>query len=236
VALLLSAHAGSELMVANPRAVRHFAKARMQRSKNDQLDAVMLREFAMRMEFTAWARTDKSTLALWAIARRLEALTKQCTAEKNRQHAAGISQAMPAWVRASVARTLRSLQREVKKLREMAREYSAGDARWRRRYQLLRTMPGIGEISALQILAELALLPADRDVRQWVASHCEPDRRGFYEHLVAQGKKKKQALTAVARKILHAIFGMFRWDRPYHGNCVYPLPLPSLAPQAAKIA
>jgi transposase len=276
VALLLSAHPGIELMVANPRAVRHFAKATMQRSKNDQLDAVMLRQFAMRMKFTAWTRPDESTLTLWAIARRLEALTKQCTAEKNRQHAAGVSQAMPACVRTSVARTLRWLQREIQKLRGLARQCIASNARLQRRYQLLRTVPGIGEISALQILAELALLPADRDVRQWVAyagldprehssgssvkkhariskvgnrhlrcalfmpalvaSHCEPHLRGFYEHLVAEGKKKKQALTAVARKMLHAIFGMFRWDRPYDGNCVYPLPLSRLAIQAQKIA
>ena len=60
VALLLSAQAGIELMVANPRAVRHFAQAPMQRSKNDQLDAVMLREFALRMEFTAWTRPSKT--------------------------------------------------------------------------------------------------------------------------------------------------------------------------------
>jgi hypothetical protein len=32
------------VMVANPRAVRHFAQAMMQRSKNDQLDAAVLRE------------------------------------------------------------------------------------------------------------------------------------------------------------------------------------------------
>lgn len=276
VALLLSAQAGIELMVANPRAVRHFAKARMQRSKNDQMDAVMLREFVMRMEFTAWTRPENSTLALWAMARRLEALTKLCTAEKNRQHAAGVSHAMPACVRDSVARTLRLLQREIKKLREMARQCIAGDARLQRRYQLLRTVPGIGESSAIQILAELALLPTDRDVRQWVAyagldpreyssgssvkkytriskvgnrhlrcalympalvaSRREPHLRGFYEHLVAEGKKKRQALTAVARKMLHAIFGMFRSDRPYDGNCVFPLPLPGLAVQAPKIA
>lgn len=276
VALLLSAQAGIELMVANPRAVRHFAKARMQRSKNDQMDAVMLREFVMRMEFTAWTRPENSTLALWAMARRLEALTKLCTAEKNRQHAAGVSHAMPACVRDSVARTLRLLQREIKKLRKMARQCIAGDARLQRRYQLLRTVPGIGESSAIQILAELALLPTDRDVRQWVAyagldpreyssgssvkkytriskvgnrhlrcalympalvaSRREPHLRGFYEHLVAAGKKKRQALTAVARKMLHAIFGMFRSDRPYDGNCVFPLPLPGLAVQAPKIA
>jgi transposase len=276
VALLLSAQAGIELMVANPRAVRHFAQARMQRSKNDRLDAVMLREFAMRMEFIAWTRPQESTLALWAIARRLQALTRVCTAEKNRQHAAGVSQALPACVRASVARTLRLLQREMQKLREIARQCIAGDARLQRRYQLLRTMPGIGDISAMQILAELALLPSDRDVRQWVAyagldpreyssgssvkkytriskvgnrhlrcalympalvaSQCEPHLRGFYEHLLAEGKKKRQALTAVARKMLHAIFGMFRSDRPYDGNAVYRLPLSSLTLQAPKIA
>jgi len=265
VALLLSAHTGIELMVANPRAVRHFAQATMRRSKNDQLDAVMLREFALRMEFIAWTRPDENTLALWSIARRLEALTKQCAAEKNRQHAAAVSQAIPACVRASVARTLRWLQREIQKLRKTARQYIASDARLQRHYQLLRTIPGIADSSAIQILAELALLPTDRDVRQWVAyagldpreyssgtsvkkrtriskvgnrhlrcalfmpalvaSHCEPHLRGFYEHLVAAGKKKKQALTAVARKMLHAIFGMFRSDRPYDGNRVYPLPL-----------
>src|SRR5947208_4436707 len=31
-----------EVMVANPRAVRHFAQALMQRSKNDRLDAAVL--------------------------------------------------------------------------------------------------------------------------------------------------------------------------------------------------
>src|SRR5437899_1968013 len=89
VALALSGEEGIELMVANPRAVRHFAQAMMQRSKNDRLDAAVLWEFVARMPFTAWARPEKNTLALWALARRLEALTTQCTAEKNRQHAAG---------------------------------------------------------------------------------------------------------------------------------------------------
>jgi transposase len=258
VALLLSAQEGIELMVANPRAVRHFAQAAMQRSKNDQLDAVVLREFAARMEFQASARPDKNSLALWAIARRLEALTKQRTAEKNRQHAAGVSQAIPECVRRSAARTLRFLERESKQLREEALQCIASDARLRRRYELLRSVPGIGETSGIQILAELLLLPEDRDVRQWVAyagldpreyssgtsvrkytriskvgnrhlrcalylpalvaSRREPHLHGFYEELLARGKKKKQALMAVARKLLHAVFGMFRSDRPYDGT------------------
>src|SRR5258708_25176020 len=53
--LALALHqAGVAVMVANPRAVRHFATAMMRRSKNDQLDAVVLREFAARMPFQPW--------------------------------------------------------------------------------------------------------------------------------------------------------------------------------------
>ena len=269
VALFLSAQEGVELMVANPRAVRHFAMARMQRSKNDQLDAEVLREFAARMEFTPWARPGEASLALWAIARRLQALTRLSVAEKNRQHAATVSQAMPACVRRSLARTLRAVQREIQQLRAEALRCIANDARLQRRYALLRSAPGIGESSAIQILAELLLLPEDRDVRQWVAyagldpreytsgtsvrkytriskvgnqhlrcalympalvaSRREPHLRGFYEHLLARGKKKRQALIAVERKLLHAIFGMFRTERPYSGARVYQIPAPKTA-------
>jgi transposase len=267
VALALSKEAGVELMVANPRAVRHFAQAMMQRSKNDQLDAVVLQEFAARMEFKAWTRPTEAVLKLWSIARRLEALTELCTAEKNRQHAAGVSAAICVCVRRDVAHSLRFHQQCIKQLRCEALDCIAADASMRQRYALLRSVPGIGEASAIQTLAELMLLPDDRDVRQWVAyagldpkehssgtsvrkyariskvgnrhlrcalympalvaSRHEPHLRGFYQHLLARGKKKRQALIAVERKLLHAIYGMFHSNRPYDGIRVYTLPTPA---------
>lgn len=273
VALALSAQPGVEVMVANPRAVRHFAQALMQRSKNDQLNAVVLREFAARMPFTPWARPTENALALWAIARRLEALTALCTAEKNRQHATGVSQAIPHSVRRDIARSLQFHERARKQLRQQALQCIAADVRLTQRYRLLRSVPGIGQCSAIQMLAELLLLPADRDVRQWVAyagldprehhsgtsvhqytrisklgnrhlrqtlympalvaSRFEPHLRGFYQHLLERGKRKRQALVAVARKLLHAIYGMFRSQQPYDGARVYRLSLPS---PATKIA
>ena len=45
LALALSEAQGIELMVANPRAVRHFAQALMKRSKNDPIDADVLEQF-----------------------------------------------------------------------------------------------------------------------------------------------------------------------------------------------
>ncbi|MGH9573737.1 MAG: IS110 family transposase [Candidatus Acidiferrales bacterium] len=267
VALFLSARPNVQLMVANPRAVRHFAQALMQRSKSDLRDAVVLREFAARMPFTRWARPDQASLALWAIARRLQTLTQQRAAEKNRRHAAGVSTAIAACVRRSIDRTLCFLDAEIRRLRKEALACIAAEPCLQKRYRLLRTMPGVGESSAVQILAELALLPPDRDVRQWVAfagldpreyssgtsvrkktriskignrhlrhalfmpalvaSRREPHLRAFYEHLLAEAKRKKVALIAVARKMLHAIYGMFRWDRPYDGSRVFPLRAPA---------
>ena len=261
MALALSGCPLVELMVANPRAVRHFAQAMMQRSKNDRLDAVVLLHFAERMPFTRWVRPQENALAVWAIARRLQALRATCTAEKNRAHAAGVSRAIPVEVRRSITQSLQFLEREMKKLQRRALQLIAADALLQQRYALLRSVPGVGEISAVQILAELLLLPDDRDVRQWVAyagldpreyssgtsvrkytriskvgnAHLrralympalvacrfEPHLRGFYEHLLARGKSKRQALLAVARKLLHAIYGMFHGLKPYDGARVY---------------
>jgi transposase len=267
-ALVLSGSEGVQVMVANPRSVRDFAKAMMQRSKSDPLDAQVLREYGARMPFRAWQRPSKNRLALWAITRRIEALSAQSRAEKNRRHAAEISQVTPACVRRDIARNLRQFEQSLRRLRQEAQKCLAEEAELRRQFQLLLSTPGIACSSALQILGELAVLPADRDIRQWVAYagldpteyrsgesvrrqsrlsrdgnrhlrsalympalvaiRWEPHLRGFYEHLVQRGKRKKQALLAVARKLLHAIYGMFRNNAPYQGQRVFQLrPLPA---------
>ena len=55
-----------------------------------------------------------------------------------------------------------------------------------------------------------------------VAVRHDPHLRAFYHLLVARRKAKLQALIAVARKMLHAIFGMFRSHSPYDGARLLP--------------
>jgi len=158
-----------EVMVANPRAVRHFASALMQRSKNDRLDAVVQREFAARMPFRSWSAPSPQAFSLCAIARRLETLTEQCTGEKNRLHAAHLSVAIPAAVRRDLQRSVRSIQRALVRLTREAQRILEADPLLASSYHLLLTAKGIGPTSALRLLAETALLSEDLDVRQWVA-------------------------------------------------------------------
>jgi transposase len=159
---------------------------------------------------------------------------------------------------------LRWQQRALQQLRREAAKCIAAEEELQQKLQLLVSVPGIAQSSALQILGELAVLPGDRDIRQWVAYagldpseyrsgesvrrqnrlsgggnrhlrqalympalvaiRWEPHLRGFYQHLVNRGKRKKQALLAVARKLLHAIYGMFRSLQRYDGSRVFPLP------------
>ena len=267
LALLLEKRTGLEVMVANPRAVRHFAQALMQRSKTDPLDAVMLLEFAARMPFQAWPPPTKTVLHLCALARRLEALTELSTAEKNRLHAARAAQALPEVVRQDLERSIAFHQRALDRLTRQARKLIARDPGLQERFEYLDSVPGIATASAMGLLAELAMLSPDLDVRQWVAAggldprehssgssvhqkariskagnrhlrralympalvavRFDPHLRAFYQHLLARGKPKMQALVAVMRKLLHAIFGMFKHHQPYDGSKVFRLPVPA---------
>ncbi len=262
--LALALHqAGVAVMVANPRAVRHFATAMMRRSKNDRLDAQVLCEYAARMPFQAWRPPSAAALQLVAVARRLEALTDMMTAEKNRGHAASLSEALPAMIRRDILRSIQTQQRAIDRLTRAAQEFILENPELARRYELLLSIPGFGVTSAVHTLAELTLLPAGMDVRQWVASvgldpreytsgtsvhkkvriskagnkhlrralympalvavRHDPQVRAYYEHLLARGKTKMQALVATMRKLLHAIYGMFKHDQRFDGSKVYAL-------------
>lgn len=52
----------------------------------------------------------------------------------------------------------------------------------------------------------------------------EPNVRVFYEQLLAAGKEKLQAIVAVMRKLLHAIYGMLRTDSDFDGSKFRLLP------------
>ena len=169
LALYLQADSRLEVMVANPRAVKDFAKALLERSKSDPLDAWVLAEYAARMPFRPWQPPSSAALSLTALTRRIHALTETATREKNRLHALSVTDTSLKIIVTELKRSLQWIARSQDRLRRAARKLIAGDARLQRRFQLLLSLPGVRETSALQLLGELALVPADADVRQWVA-------------------------------------------------------------------
>lgn len=261
LALTLDAAEGIEVAVLNPKRIHDFARS-LRRSKTDSADAAVLAEFSMRMEFKPWQRPSQSALALRAISRHIEALGVERTRASNRLHAAQGSMGTPRCVVEDLKRSLATLERRMRKLRREARAQVDGDEQMREQFRLLIGVPGIGEISALQILGELVLLAPDLTARQWVARsgldpvhrdsgtsvhkparisragsrhlrralympalaavRWDPHLKAFYEALLGRHKRKLQALMAVARKMLHAIYGIFKTRTPYDGSKLLP--------------
>lgn len=167
-----------EVMVANPRAIAHFSRASLQRSKTDRLDAETILEFAMRMPFEPWSPPAPQILELRALSRRIEAMSKTVVQEKNRLHANDQSEELSAFVKQDIRELAALLESRIARLRQQALlviEQSEGLAK---AFAHLTTIKGIADASGITILAELAVLPADMTTRQWVA-HAGLDPRQY---------------------------------------------------------
>ena len=261
LALALDAGAQIELAVLNPKLVNRFAQT-LRRSKTDAADAVVLAEYSQRMPFTVWQRPEASHLRLRTIGRYIESLVVEQAGLKNRLGTAESSATTPRAMLADLRRALSALERRVAKMRREAIKLVQSEAALRERFRLLVSVPGIAEISALQILSELVLLAPTMTVRQWVAwsgldpvhqqsgtslhkpsrisragnrhlrsalympalsaARYDPHLRAFYQALRKRHKTGLQALMAVARKLLHAIYGIFKSGTPYDGQRLFP--------------
>ena len=264
LALALDAAPRCEVMVVNPRGARKFAEACLQRSSTDATMALALQEYAARMEFVSWTPPSIAVRELRAIARRVATLTVEKTRETNRQHAAGATEDTPAVVANDVAVNVRHLERRLAELERHAVTLITATPELKPAYDCLLSVCGIAQTSAIQLLGELLVLPADMSVRQWVAhsgldvrhvqsgtsvhkvpriskqgnahlrralympalvaTQYEPHVRAFYEQLLAAGKKPLQAVVAVMRKLLHAIYGMLKTNTHFDGSKFRRLP------------
>lgn len=261
LALALDAVASIELAVLNPKLVNRFAQT-LRRSKTDAADAVVLAEYSQRMPFTPWQRPEASHLRLRTIGRYIESLVVEQAGLKNRLRGAASTATTPRAVLVDLRQALAALERRVAKMRREGLELVQAEAALWERFRLLTSVPGIAEISALQILSELVLLAPTMTVRQWVASsgldpahqqsgtslhkpsrisragnrhlrgalympalsaaRYDPHLRAFYQALRSRHKTGLQALMAVARKLLHAIYGIFKTAMPYDGRRLFP--------------
>ena len=169
LALALHRAEGIEVMVANPRAIADFAKALLQRSKTDQLDADVMLEFARRMPFVAWQPPSSPQLDLRALMRRITGLKLVSQQEKNRLHSVSQSAEITPLVRKDIQSHLVQLERHIEKLEHQAETIVQADRELARQFCHLVSVRGIARVSALHLLAELVVLAPDMTARQWVA-------------------------------------------------------------------
>jgi len=158
-----------EVMVVNPRAIKDFARACMQRAKTDAVDASGILEYLERMPFSAWQPPAPEILQLQAINRRIGQLQTELTREKNRCHASEFAGASGAVIAKDIEVNIRHLERRIERMRDSGLQLVHSVPALATKLAHLVSAKGIGAASAMRLLAELLVLPDDLAAPQWVA-------------------------------------------------------------------
>lgn len=193
LALALHAADGCEVMVVNPRLIKGFAQALAQRSKTDAADARTILAFAQRMPFEAWTPPESAVVELRAMARRIDDLTVERTREKNRLSALRAVTSHSRLVARDIEVNLRHLDRRVERMVEQAVALVEAHAGLAEAYGHLTSIKGVASKSAIAILAEVLVLPADLTAKQWVA-HAGLDPR---EHASGSSVRRRVRISKV---------------------------------------
>ena len=198
LAVALSRADDIEVMILNPKAAHNFAKVLMKRSKTDAIDAEILAIYAGRMPFEVWNRPTDECISLRATGRRIASLNKLKTQTKNQLHALEATVETPALVIEQTEQLIVVLEAQITTLRHSALSIISQNASLKQAYTLIIGIKGIADISAIQILSELMILPEDMTARQWVA-HAGLDPRVFNS---GTSVSKKPRISKVGNKYI----------------------------------
>lgn len=149
VSATLSA-AALPVIVVNPRQIRDFARATGQLAKTDRLDGRVLAHFAAAIDPAVRPLKSAETQHLGALLARRRQLVEMLVAEKNRL----ANNREPAIVK-DLQEHIAWLERRLKSSHDELQRVLKQSSVWRERDQLLRSVPGVGPVLSLTLLAQL---------------------------------------------------------------------------------
>jgi transposase len=142
--------AGFAVAVVNPRQARDFARSLGRLAKTDRIDAATLAEFAKLSHVRLSEKTPENRTILDDLITRRRQITQMRAAEKTRREGLSHKKAL-----ASVDKVIRLLDQQREDLdREIARLIESDDD-WRNRRDILTSVPGVGNTTASQLVADL---------------------------------------------------------------------------------
>lgn len=191
--------AGYPVSVINPQRIKSYADSRLQRNKTDKLDATLIAEFCRTQQPLLWNPPTASLRELLALVRRYDDLTEALQQERNRLKA-GIPSST---VQAAIQLHIDFLQAQLDEIERQLLNHLDQHPDLKQQADLLRSIPGIGDITACRVLAELGDWQRFDNVRQVVAfAGLNPQHR--------QSGKRQGGYTPISKRgsssLRHALY------------------------------
>jgi transposase len=143
------ASAGLAVAVINPRQARDFAKSLGRLAKTDQIDALILARFAEAVQPEPRQLPDEQALQLQAWLVRRRQLLEMLVAEKNRLSVTHKQ------LRPDIQEHIDYLEKRLKDIDQEIQSSLHNSPVWREKEDLLRSVPGVGRVLAVTLIAEL---------------------------------------------------------------------------------
>jgi transposase len=141
--------AGIAAAAVNPAWVRSFAKGRGLLAKNDRKDAKLLALFAQRERPEPRPPADAETQALQGLVMRREQLLEMLVAEEHRLQRAS------AQVRKELRHHISYLEGRLKDIEEEIDKTVRRSGAWRRKRDIIHSVPGLGKVFCAMVLAKM---------------------------------------------------------------------------------
>jgi len=189
---------GVRVSVVNPARIKAFGRSELLRTKTDRVDAALIARFCAAHQPLAWTPPAPEQRDLQALVRRVAALQAMRQQERNRLDL----EAADSLLRASLTEHLTHLEHQLATLHAQMRAHLQAHPTLRHQAQLLQTIPAIGEVTALKLLAEMPLLGQYRSARQAAAyAGLSPRQRESGSSVHGKTRLSKVGNAAVRRAL-----------------------------------
>lgn len=150
---------GHQIYLLNPECTSHYAKARGQQNKTDPSDALNIAAFVALHELTAWQPPSPEQAALCALTRARADLVSQ-----SQQLANQLRTAQPI-VRPYLKDCLQFIKLQISQIEKKLRQHLKEYPHLHDKVQLLRSIKGVGWLTAVIAIAELPNIDQNTDAR-----------------------------------------------------------------------
>jgi transposase len=147
--------AGLPLVKVNPRSARRFAEALGRPARTDRIDAGTLARMGAALELEVKAPPSRSLISLRELLQARRTLVASRTADANRNTAA-----THATLKRMARARLRLIERRIAGIDAAIRALIGKDPVLQRRFDVLVSIPGVGEVSAAMLVIEMPELGA----------------------------------------------------------------------------
>jgi transposase len=181
--------------IVNPLQIKHFAKAKLARNKNDKVDAGLIGHYGKMMKPTLYQQKPAAQKETRERIQLIDTLQEQRVRLKNQEESVGTPS-----VKKDLQKAIGVLDKQIEKLKDKLEQQMQSDEKWSATVNLLTTIKGIGNISAYKLLAYLPDLSQFQTAKQLAAFiGVSPQQRqsGKYVGKTCLSKKGNARLRSV---------------------------------------